>query len=100
MQRKQTWFAALGAAVVLSAAYYAGNLWATPAKGFSATTLALGRFGDIEVFNHFIQPSTLDEDEKRIWLSWQKTKGGVRPVRPEQRLGARRKHWLALAPRA
>jgi hypothetical protein len=75
MQRKQTWFAALGAAVVLSAAYYAGNLWATPAKGFSATTLALGRFGDIEVFNHFVQPSTLDEDEKRIWLSWQKTKG-------------------------
>ena len=75
MQRKQMWFAALGAAVVLSAACYAGNLWATPAKGFSATTLALGRFGDIEVFNHFIQPSTLDEDEKRIWLSWQKTKG-------------------------
>jgi len=41
------------------------------------TTLAPGRFSEIEVFNHLIPPNSRHEHEERednIWLSWQKTK--------------------------
>src|SRR5688572_10627340 len=50
MQRKRIWMSVL-IAVVVSAAAYVGNLMATPSSGFTATTLAVGRFGDIDVSN-------------------------------------------------
>src|SRR5205823_14734384 len=45
---------------------------ATPAQGFTSTTLAQGRFGDIDVFNRFLPPGA---PVSKLWLSWQKTKG-------------------------
>lgn len=70
---------ALFAAVLLGTAlHYAVNAGATPANGFTATTLAKGTLGSFEVFNHFVPPivsEESEEDDKKICLSWQKTKG-------------------------
>jgi hypothetical protein len=66
----------LSAAIAVTALYYANKVLASPAQRFTGTTLALGRFGDIDVCNHFILPnSTQEEDYHNAWLSWQKTKG-------------------------
>ena len=49
------------------------NAGATPASGFTGTTIASGRFGEIDVFNRAIQ---LNEGAAAdVWLSLQKTKG-------------------------
>lgn len=77
MRRKLMWVLLVGAATVVSALYYAGNVWATPAHKFKSTTLYQGTFGEIDVFNYFIPPNLNDEEaqKKSIWLSLQKTKG-------------------------
>ena len=65
----------LSAAATL-AAYYAGPVLATPATGFVGTTLAVGRFDDINVLNHLIPPDFWkSRHNAEVWLSWQKTKG-------------------------
>lgn len=51
-----------------------GNALATPASGFSATTLALGSFDEFKVFNRFVLHSDLPGNNN-VWLSKQKTKG-------------------------
>ena len=70
MRRKLTWAALLGAVIVVTT-LYAGKLLATPVSGFVGTTLALGRFGEMDVFSQFVPPPS----GGNIWLSWQKTKG-------------------------
>ena len=76
MRRKLTWVMILGAAIVI-AAPYARPVLATPATGgFASTTLVVGRFGDINVFNHLIPPDFWkSRHNSDLWLSWQKTKG-------------------------
>ena len=69
-RRKLTWAVLLGAVIVVTT-LYAGKVLATPASGFNGTTLALGRFGEMDVFNQFVPPP----NGGNIWLSWQKTKG-------------------------
>jgi len=69
MRRKLTWVLVIGAAAVGITAY-AGNVFATPATGFMGTTIALGQFDDIDVFNQSFPPGFL-----RPWISIQKTKG-------------------------
>jgi hypothetical protein len=75
MRRKLTWVMMLGAAIVI--APYARPVLATPATGgFASTTLVVGRFGDINVFNHLIPPDFWkSRHNSDVWLSWQKTKG-------------------------
>lgn len=79
MNRRLMWLGLFGAAIMLTALYFAGNVLGTPANGFAGTTLAKGRFDDISVFNHFVLPSAggqeQEEYERQIWLSLQKTKG-------------------------
>ena len=76
MRRKLTLLVLFSAAIVVMAIYYVGNVWATPASGFVATTLVKGTFGEFEVFNHFTPPnSTRREHEHNTWLSFQKTEG-------------------------
>jgi quercetin dioxygenase-like cupin family protein len=72
MRRKKTGLALLSAAILITALYYARNVRATPASGFTGTTLAVGRFGSIDVFNRFIPPNL--KNKKDVWLSLQKTK--------------------------
>ena len=77
MQRRMTSAILFSAATMLVAAYYARPVLATPATGgFASSTLALGRFGDINVFNHLIPPDFWkSRHNSDVWLSWQRTKG-------------------------
>ena len=70
MRRRATWAFAFMVTLAAAAAC-AGKAFATPPSGFTGTTLALGRLGDVQVFNHLL----LDGQPRRIWLSMQKTKG-------------------------
>jgi hypothetical protein len=69
MRRKLTW-SVFAVAILVTALYHAGNVRATPQnRGFVATTLAKGTFGEIDVFNHAIlanpTPASSDDDEER-----------------------------------
>lgn len=76
MQRRLLWLGLFSAAIVVTALHQARRVQATPADGFTGTTLAQGRFGEIDVFSHFVPPSTqMDRHGRDVWLSWQKTKG-------------------------
>jgi quercetin dioxygenase-like cupin family protein len=82
MKRKLSLVLLFSVAIAISALYYTAKVGATPASGFSGTTLAKGTFGDIEVFNHYVLAKTggdehrLGRDHKRnVWLSSQRTKG-------------------------
>jgi uncharacterized cupin superfamily protein len=75
MRRRLMWLVLLSAAILVMALYHAGNVLGTPANGFVGTTLAKGRFGEIDVFNHSVQPNAGQEEKANVWLSWQKTKG-------------------------
>lgn len=72
MRRVITSLVVFSAAILVTALFYAGKVGATPANGFTATTLAKGTFGEIDVFNHFLPPGS---PPQKLWLSWQKTKG-------------------------
>jgi hypothetical protein len=76
MRKRLTWLVLLSAAILVMALYHVKKVMATPAEGFVGTTLAVGRFGEIDVFNHQIQPNIEhDRHKKDVWLSWQKTQG-------------------------
>ena len=65
-------------ALTLAGAGYVANVWATPSAGFTARTIAVGRFGDIDVNNLGFFPDTSPLNEhpgKNLWLSLQKTSG-------------------------
>lgn len=68
--RRFTWLALFSTAVLFVALHYARKLHATPASGFTSTTLALGRFSAIDVTNSFTPPAPGNE-----WLSFDKTVG-------------------------
>lgn len=62
MQRRMTSAILFSAATLLVAAYYARPVLATPATGgFVGTTLAVGRFGDINVF--WVEPGDVSSKE-------------------------------------
>jgi quercetin dioxygenase-like cupin family protein len=66
----------MAGAAILVAASTTTSVLATPASGFVGTTLAVGRFGDINVFNHLVPPDFWKSRHNRdLWLSVQKTKG-------------------------
>jgi hypothetical protein len=81
MRRKLSWLlVVVGVALAVTAIVHVGNLWATAANGFTATTLAKGTLSQFEVFNHAVLPNPKgdgdnDRDDKLLWLSLQKTKG-------------------------
>ena len=76
MRPRLMWVMLLGAAIVAITAQYTKPVQATPAVGFVGTTLAKGRFGEINVFNHLVPPDFFKSRKKKdVWLSWQKTKG-------------------------
>lgn len=65
-------------AVILAATGYLGIARATPSAGFTATTIAVGRFGDIDVDNHAFFPGSSPFNShpgKNLWFSMQKTRG-------------------------
>lgn len=78
MHRKLIWAVVAGAAIVAGVGLV-GNLSATPSSGFAGTTIAKGRFGDIEVMNHLVTKGDARErsekSDRKPWFSLQKTKG-------------------------
>ena len=64
------------AVVVLTGAWHVERLLATPASGFTSTSLAVGRVGEISVDNLAISDDPSDANSQRnVWHSLQKTKG-------------------------
>jgi hypothetical protein len=74
MRLRLTWY--LVFATTLGIVAYIVTAHATPAGGFIGTTLALGRFGEIDSSNHQIPRRPQDTPGPATpWLSFQKTKG-------------------------
>jgi quercetin dioxygenase-like cupin family protein len=70
----------LAAAALIGIALYTSNALATPASGFMGTTIAAGRFSEIQIFNHEVvhrNPEAISRKRKasNLWLSIQKTQG-------------------------
>jgi quercetin dioxygenase-like cupin family protein len=74
MRRRLTWGFVLSAAIV-GAGTYTGNVLATDPSGFSGTTIAKGRFGDIDAVNQVLREFGDSTPQRDLWLSLQKTKG-------------------------
>jgi quercetin dioxygenase-like cupin family protein len=74
MRRQLTWLFAI-TAVIVPAGTYLDTVLATPASGFVGTTLAVGRFQDIDVTHQAFIPASPANQKKDVWLSLQKTKG-------------------------
>lgn len=76
MRKNPTWLVLLSA-VVVAALYFAGKVQGTPASGFTATTLAKGRLGEMDIFNQLVDPADAQDpgNNGNVWLSLQKTKG-------------------------
>ena len=75
MRRKQTWLVLACAAILIVAIHQEGNVLATPANGFKATTIATGTFGEFDAFNQSPKDSLPVGFPGDVWLSLQKTKG-------------------------
>jgi len=75
MQRTLKWLLVLGP-VIVGAVGHVGSIQATPASGFTASTLAVGRLPEFDVMHHavFDDPDPTNS-QKYVWLSMQKTKG-------------------------
>jgi Cupin domain len=75
MRARSLWILILGT-LILGATVYLGKVQATPSAGFTAATLAVGRFGDINANSHVFFPEDSERPHMRdLWLSLQKTKG-------------------------
>jgi hypothetical protein len=61
------------AAITIAVLDFAGNILATPAVGFVTTTVASGRFGEIDLLNQSVIPDSSENDRRaKVWLSLQK----------------------------
>jgi hypothetical protein len=61
------------AAITITVLDYAGNILATPAVGFVTTTVASGRFGELDLLHQTIIPESTENDRRaKVWLSLQK----------------------------
>ena len=75
MKRTLRWALIIGAVALSAGAFRGTPVQATPQAGFAGTTLAFGRFDDIEVFNRAFLPGSSGSAFKNLWFSFQKTKG-------------------------
>ena len=75
MRSTLTWLTGLVLAIG-GAATFVASVKATPAAGFTGTTVAVGRFGRFDVLNTaIIERETKRSPRKDVWLSSQKTRG-------------------------
>jgi hypothetical protein len=69
-------FVLLSAAIVAASMRYASNASATSTNPlFTTKTLYMGKFDEIDVVDHFVQPNLEAKEKVNVWLSLQKTKG-------------------------
>jgi hypothetical protein len=74
MRSKLMWLV-VAAGVVIGSGTYVEYVWATDPVGFTATTIAMGRFGDIDAANQVLRQFGDLTPMKDLWLSLQRTKG-------------------------
>ena len=74
MRFKLMWGVVIGA-MLATAMEFSGRLLATPGSGFAASTIAQGRFDDIDVASQVLREFGDTTPKKDLWLSLQKTKG-------------------------
>ena len=74
MRRSVTWLVLFVAAVAVTALHLHGGALATTPEGYKSTLLAVGRFGEIDVFSSF-PPGLKTSANEQLWQSLQKTKG-------------------------
>jgi quercetin dioxygenase-like cupin family protein len=74
MRGRRTCLILLGATIAVAALYRPGRVLATPAEGYKSTSLAVGRFGEIDVSSFFPNDVKAKANEQ-LWSSQQKTKG-------------------------
>ena len=136
MRRKLMWALVVGGMTV-GAASYVRTVLATPASGFTSTSLAVGRLGEFDVMHTLVRddgPATCPPGQPasprpasffvptRDCLGWvpmdhplasdrppgrqrerlalyAENQGGLRPLRPEQRVDPRRHRRVAHTPR-
>ena len=98
MRTRPLWVVILGT-LILGTTAYLGKVQATPSAGFTATTLAVGRFGDINASSHVFFPDDSEgRDAEKPLAFLPEDEGALRPLCPEQRLGAGGNHRLAHSP--
>jgi uncharacterized cupin superfamily protein len=74
MRRRRICLGLLGATITATVLYPPGSALATTPEGYKSTLLAVGRFGEIDVFGSF--PHGLKTARNvRLWRSLQETKG-------------------------
>src|SRR5437660_12425713 len=71
MRETLTWPVLCSTVIIVARLYHTRKAHATAAQGFASTTIALGRFGEIDVFSKLIAPANKGD----LWLSFQQTKG-------------------------
>ena len=75
MRKTFMWVLVFGG-VTVALAPYASKVMATPAFGFTSTTIALGRVEEFEVMNKLVADDADPSNAKKtVWHSTQKTKG-------------------------
>lgn len=75
MRRTMNWMWVLGLSLA-GATALVGLVRATPAGGFTSTTVSIGRIGSFEVFNNAPAERTeRGKSQQKGWVSWQRTKG-------------------------
>ena len=75
MRKKLLWVVWFGAVIGVAAVFHVGKVSATAASGFKAIPLAVGTFGEIDVFNHASKKDLPTGNDDNVWLSMQKTQG-------------------------
>ena len=75
MRKKLLWVVLFSAAIGVAAMFYVAKVSATAASGFKATPIAIGTFGEIDVFNQASKNELPAGNDDNVWLSMQKTKG-------------------------
>lgn len=74
MSKKTRWMVVVGAALL--AFLSVRRVEASPASGFTGTTIATGRLEEFDVRNHLLFPENLRAQlDRTLWVSMQKTKG-------------------------
>jgi hypothetical protein len=74
MRGRRAWLLLFGVTIAAAALYHPGSALATPAEGYQTTSLAVGRFGEIDV-SSFFPHGTKGDANKQLWSSLQQTKG-------------------------
>jgi hypothetical protein len=75
MQPKRTFPLIFAFAIAAAALYSSGHIWATPAAGFTATTLVHRTITEFDENKSIIPNSTDDDQRARHWLAQQEISG-------------------------